>query len=497
MRLVRFAFNFALGTLLSRVLGFLRDASIAYYFGATHIADAFFVAFRIPNSFRRLLGEGGFNAVFVPLYTKSIEEGRDRDFLSKVFTFYLLVNSLITLVGVLLTEYIVSLIAPGIRGSETFSLAVFMARFLFLYLLLVGLGALFMGILNVRGSFFIPAVSQGVFNFAFLVVLLLSADRYGHIALILGVLIGGVLQVLINVPVLVKKGVSFSLSFRFDEDVKLLLRRLIPALGGFGVNQLSLFIDTFLASFLRTGAIAYLYYANRLYQLPFGVVSVGIANSLLSILSRKDSNREDELITALRLILLLMIPASAGLFILSEDIIRVVYHRGSFNEKDVYTSARILSIYSLGLVFFSLQKSLSALFFSTGDTKTPVKASLLTVLSEGAFAATFAFLLGLGVFGLPMGTALSSLTGLSYLWVKTPQKPPLAPLFKTLLKSTLAACVMGATTLYIKGTGLTPLTLILSSIPLAIFIYFVMLLFLREELTLRLSKGFVKKLINP
>ncbi|WP_457599950.1 murein biosynthesis integral membrane protein MurJ [Hydrogenivirga sp.] len=497
MKLVRFALSFALGTLLSRVLGFLRDAVIAYYFGATHVADAFFIAFRIPNSFRRLLGEGGFNAAFVPLYTRSIEEGRDREFLSKVFTFYLLANALITFLGVLLSEYVVSLLAPGIRGEETFSLAVFMARFLFLYLLLVGLNALFMGVLNVRGNFFIPAVSQGVFNLVFLLLLLLLTDRLGYLALIVGVLVGGVFQVLINLPFLVRERVFFGLSFGIDERVRLLLRRLLPALGGFGVNQLSLFIDTFLASFLRTGAISYLYYANRLYQLPFGVVSVGVANSLLSVLSRKDSDRRKQLTDAFRLIILLMLPASLGLFLLSEEIVRVVYHRGSFTQEDVHFSAGALSIYSLGLLFFSLQKSLSASFFSAGDTKTPVKASLLTVLSEGLFASLFAFPLGFGVFGLPMGTALSSLTGLSYLWIRSEVKPLLGVLGATAVKALLASSLMGIFILYLKNTGLRPVLLISLGIPVSAFIYFLSLYILREELSLSLGKRLVEKLVNP
>ncbi|HIC97223.1 MAG TPA: murein biosynthesis integral membrane protein MurJ, partial [Aquificaceae bacterium] len=146
MRLVRFALSFAFGTLISRVLGFVRDASVAYFFGASPISDAFFVAFRIPNSLRRLLGEGGFNAAFVPLYSRAVSEGRDGEFLGRVLVLYAFANALITLVGVTLAEYIVSLVAPGLRGGESFPIAVFMTRFLFLYVFLVGMYALFMGV---------------------------------------------------------------------------------------------------------------------------------------------------------------------------------------------------------------------------------------------------------------------------------------------------------------------------------------------------------------
>jgi putative peptidoglycan lipid II flippase len=488
MKLIRFAFNFALGTLLSRILGFLRDAGIAYYFGATHVSDAFFIAFRIPNSFRRLLGEGGFNAAFVPLYTKALEEGREKEFLSKVFTAYLLLNAGITFLGVLLSEYIVGLIAPGTKDKETFSLAVFMARFLFLYLLLVGLNALFMGILNVRGRFFVPAVSQGVFNLFFLLTLICVADSYGYIALVAGVLLGGIFQVIVNLPILVREKVSLSFSFGLDGDIKLLFKRLLPAVGGFGVNQLSLFIDTFLASFLRTGAISYLYYANRLYQLPFGIVSVGVANSLLSVLSKKGVDRDREVNSAIRLIVLLMLPASAGLFLLSEDIVRLIYHRGAFSQEDLHFSAGALSIYSLGLLPFSLQKSLSATFFSRGDTRTPVLASLITVLSEGFFASVFAFLLGFGVFGLPMGTALSSLTGFGYLLAKMDRRPSLRALWRTSVKSGAATLLMSFFILYLKELDTDSLVTVLLGVPLSIILYFFVLYALGERLVFSLFK---------
>ena len=495
MRLIRFALSFALGTLVSRVLGFLRDAGIAYYFGASHVSDAFFVAFRIPNSFRRLLGEGGFNAVFVPLYTRAVEEGREKEFLGKVLFFYLLANSLVTFLGVLLSEYIVLLLAPGLRKTETFHLAVFMARFLFLYLLLVGLSAFFMGVLNVRGRFFVPAVSQGVFNAVFLGVLILLSDRYGYIALIMGVILGGIFQVIVYLPFL--RGAPLGLALRFDEDVKVLVRRLLPALGGFGVNQLSLFIDTILASFLRTGAISYLYYANRLYQLPFGIVSVGVANSLLSLLSRSDTDRSLETTRAFRLVLILIIPASTGLILLSEEIVRAVYRRGSFSEEDARTTAVVLSIYSLGLIFSSLQKVLSAEFFSRGDTKTPVKASFLSVLSEGVLGYLLAFPVGLGLYGLPLGTALSFLAGFSFLMARKKVRIDLPSLASTLVKSLIASSVMGLFVLWVKGFSEGVLITLLFTIPAGALLYFLVLYLLRESLALGLLKGLVKKGLNP
>lgn len=497
MKLIRSALSFAIGTLISRVLGFLRDAGIAYYFGASNVSDAFFIAFRIPNSLRRLLGEGGLSAAFVPLYTRAVEEGSDREFLGKVLSFYLLINLLITFLGVLLSKYIVLILAPGLKDSDTFQLAVFMARFLFLYTLLIGLSALFMGVLNVRGRFFVPAVSQGVFNALFLLTLILLSDRYGYIALVLGVIVGGFFQVLVHLPALLRSGVSLRPSLGLDDRVKLLIKRMIPALGGFGVNQLSLFIDTILASFLRTGSISYLYYANRIYQLPFGIISVGVANSLLSLLSKSGVSRDAETTRALRFVLLVILPASTGLILLSEEIVRAIYRRGSFSEEDARTTAIVLSIYSFGLVFSSLQKVLLAEFFSRGDTKTPVKISLITVLSEGAFGYTLAFPFGLGLYGLPMGTSLSFLVGFSLVMLKKKVKIERAPFLSTLLKSSLACLGMGAFLLIVKNSPWGTLQKLLLGMSGGGTLYLLILLSLKEELTLSLLKGLVKKGLNP
>ncbi len=492
MKLVGQALSFAVATFLSRILGFLRDAAIAYYFGASHVSDAFFVAFRIPNSFRRLLGEGGFNAAFVPMYVKALEEGRGNVFLRKVFFLYVSVTGLVALAGSLSAEIIVSLIAPGIRNSPAGELAVFMAKFLFGYLFLISLTAFFMGVLNSHGKFFIPAFSQAVFNGVFLLVLLLVAHTLGYKALILGVLLGGFMQVLVNLPSLLSSGVKLGFLPEVDDEVRKLMKRLIPALAGFGVNQLSIFIDTFLASFLRTGAISYLYYANRLYQLPFGVFSVGIANSLLTLLSRSGADKKKNITDAYRLVILISLPASAGIITLSGSIVSAVYGRGNFSDQDVANTSLVLSLYSLGLIFFSLQKVTSSVFFSKGDTLTPLKANLLAVLSEGSMASFLLFVADLGLSGLPLATALSSLVGFGYLFLRLEVKPFLRPLAATLIRVVISVGIMVTFLFTFKGkTG--PVLEVLTLVPSGAFLYFLCLLFLRDPLTLRLFKGLVEK----
>jgi putative peptidoglycan lipid II flippase len=498
MELLKHSLSSSLGILISRILGFVRDASIAYVFGASYITDAFFIAFRLPNTFRRIFGEGGFNPAFVPMYAKALKENRAREFLGKLFTLYILSVIIVTILGTLFARQIIYLIAPGVRDSLTFELSVYMAQFLFSYLVFVALSSFFMGILNTHGSFFIPMFAQALFNLCFTLTLLIAGDGMGYDSLILGVLLGGMAQVLVNLPFLAKAGVGLKPALRIDSEIIQFLKRLLPSVGSFGVGQLSLFIDTFLASFLGKGVISYLYYANRLFLLPMSLISTSVANVLLTLLSRKGEGKRDTELSV-RVILLLTLPACAGLISISEDIVRVVYERGSFTRADALITASLLSIYSLSLPFFSLSKIVSSRLFSKGDTLTPMKGSLITVLSEGVLAAVLAFALGLGIWGLPLGTFLSSLIG--FLYLQSRERGFKAPLFDardTLLKALLSSVVMGLVlrllsreldmNIYVKTSAL---------IFMGATLYFALNVFLRERLTLGLLQGFVKKLSNP
>jgi putative peptidoglycan lipid II flippase len=492
MKLIKHSLSFSFATLLSRILGYVRDALIAYHFGVSQITDAFFVAFRLPNTFRRLFGEGGFNAAFVPIYAKQVKEGKEREFLGSALGYYLLINLSVVLLGVLFAESLISIIAPGLRAKPYFDLAVFMGRWVFIYLLFVGLSAFFMALLNTRGVFFVPAFAQAVFNIGFSLVIALFAQSLGYYALIGGVLVGGFLQFTFHLPFL--RGIPLGFSLRLHPDVKLLFKRLIPALMGFGVAQLSFFIDTFLASFLALGAISYLYYANRIFQLPLGAISVGVANSLLSALSLGE-DRSKNITLAMRFLFLLSFPSVVGLLVFSEQIVRLLYGRGNFSEADVLMVSYVLKAYSLGLVFFSLQKTLSSVFFAKGDTFTPMKTSLLAILSEGTSAIIYAFVLKLGAVGLALGTATSSLFSFGYLLRKTYRLIDWRTLMESSVKVALASLLMGLFGLFLKGK-----THLLLAIPMCIILYFSLLVVFREELLvafLRLGKGFVKKLLNP
>ncbi len=496
MGLLKHSLSFSVATLLSRVLGYVRDALIAYHFGVSDVSDAFFVAFRLPNTFRRLLGEGGFNAAFVPIFAKRIREGSERPFLNSAFTYYTLFNLLVTLLGMFLAEWVIRLLAPGIVEKSYFDLAVFMARFLFSYLFFVGLSSFFMALLNTKGVFFVPAFAQAMFNLALSLSVAFFSKTLGFYALIVGVVVGGVLQLLFHLPPVLSRGAMPTLSLSKDPDLYLLMKRLVPAVLGFGVAQLSFFIDTFLASFLALGAISYLYYANRIFQLPLGAVSTGMATSLLSVLSRGYSPKEN-ITLAFRFLTLLSVPATAGLFTLSQPIIALLYGRGKFTQEDIVLTGKVLAVYSLGLTFFSLQKALSSVFFAKGDTKSPILSSFFAVVFEGLSAFLFAFVLKLSVVGLAMGTASSSLAGFGFLlWRWKERSLELRAYMLTLFRCVLSTTFM---MVFIHLVSPNPHGL-LYTIPLAALVYFFGLLILREPLAylpLNLLKGFVKKRSNP
>ncbi|ADC89168.1 integral membrane protein MviN [Thermocrinis albus DSM 14484] len=494
MGLLRYSFSFSVGTLLSRVFGYVRDAVIAYHFGASYVTDAFFVAFRLPNTFRRLLGEGGFNAAFIPVYAREIKEGRERDFLSSTFTYFTLISFVITLLGVVFSEVILSVLSPGLRHRPYFDLAVFMARWLFLYFLAVSLSSFFMAVLNTRGVFFVPAFAQAVFNIVSSFILAFATHLWGYYTLIVSTLVAGLAQVLFHLPSLLSQKVPLGVSFHLDKDVILLVKRLLPATAGFGVAQLSMFVDTFLASFLHQGSISYLYYANRIFQLPLGVVSVGVANSLLSVLSRGGHIKNNTTL-AVSVILGLSLPSAVGLLLLAEPIVSLLYGRGRFSSQDVIVASHVLMAYSLGLVFFSVQKAISSVFFARGDTKTPVMASLLAVMSEGIFGYLYAFHLKLGVVGLALGNATSSLFAIGYLLAKDHTMIHWKTLAGVVIRCGVASAVMG----YVAHTLAKnlPHPALVFVIPFCAFLYMVLVLLLFPEILRSLRKRFVEKLSNP
>ncbi|RUM32262.1 MAG: murein biosynthesis integral membrane protein MurJ [Aquifex sp.] len=478
-RLFRGSFLFSLGILFSRILGYLRDAAIAYYFGASHISDAFFIAFRIPNTFRRIFGEGGFNAVFMPFYGEALKENREKDFLSKIFGLLLTFSFAITLIGISLSPFIISLLAPGIKEKETFHYAVDFLRFTFTYLLFATLYAFSMAILLVKGYFFIPSVSQAVFNLLFILSLIFFSGIFGAYALVLGVILGGIFQIIPNFALLLKENIFVKPKIVIDKEIKNFLKKFLLTVGSFSANQISLLVDTFLASFLKVGSISYIYYASRIYLLPISLFSISVSNTLLAVISSGEDKKKN-INTALKIIFLFSIPASVGLFLLAEDVVNVLYLRGDFTKEDAYYTSKLLSLYSLTIPIYSLQHLFKSVFYSEKNVEIPVRATFLGVFVEGILGSTLIFILGMGVFSFPISALFASFIALLYLYVKLQKKPSLD--FGNLFKVSFSSIIMGVSIFLAKKFIYSSVFLVFS-IPLFMLIYFISLLLLKEEIT--------------
>jgi putative peptidoglycan lipid II flippase len=362
-------------TAVSRVLGFIRDVLIAAMLGTGPVADAFFVALRFPNLFRALFAEGAFAAAFVPLFVGTLEmEGRAaaRAFAERtlaVLTTALLAFVLIMQAGMGLAMYV---LAPGFVGTETFELAVDFSRLTFPYLLFISLAALLGGVLNAVGRFAAPAATPILLNLSLIGALLGAGPlmpTMGH-ALAWGTTVAGILQ-FVWLFVNTGRG-AFWLRLprpRVDAKVRLLVRRAVPVAFGAGVHQINVLVDTVLASLLGTGAVSYLFYADRLNQLPHGIVGVAISTALLPLLSRQFKLGEMETARhsqnrALELAFLLMLPAAAALMVLSEPLIALLFERGAFGPSAVVATAAALTAYASGLPGFLLIKVLTPVYYA-------------------------------------------------------------------------------------------------------------------------------------
>jgi len=491
------ALFFSVAVFISRILGYIRDAVFAYYFGVSYLSDAFFIAWRLPNTLRRLLGEGGLNASFVPIYGELYKEDKELSnrFFSGVFWYLAFINVIIITFVILFAPYVVKIIAPGITNPLASEKASLFIRFLIVNQMFFSINALLMGALNVKGIFFRGAFTQAIFNISMIFFIIVLQDKIGIFSAIIGALVGGVFQVLFLFSKALKLDIKLSFYFEWNDYIKTFFKRLIPALLGFGVAQLSFFVDTFLASMLGKGVISYMYYANRLFQLPIGLMSVGLANALLSSLSvgEDKTKRTSE---AIAVISLLTIPASFGLFVLSKDIINTLYHHGLFNEKDALNTAHVLAVLSLGITFFSWQKILSSAFFANKDTLSPSLSTLIGVLVEGISGYTFAFLLHFSFIGLAMGTVLSGLSSFLFLmWRSKGEFIDLKMLTSSCLKALVGALLMCVFILYFKRFVPYSWLKIAIFIPAGALVYLMSLFLLKEPFFISIFKSLKRKIM--
>ena len=430
-RLIKNTSIIAGATLLSRILGFLRDVVIAYFLGTSAMADIFFVAFRVPNLLRRLFAEGSLTMAFVPIFKNlQIKEGEDSAFCFARSTFYwlLFVLSIITIFAIIFAPYITSLIAPGFKNRpDVFNFTTKLIRICFPYIIFISAVALCMGILNSLGHFASPALAPCILNIVLIASGYIAYVKKINISLALsyGVLLAGILQFLMQQPVL--KKFNFSWIGKIDlkhKGLRLLVKLMLPSVFGAAVYQLNIVLNTILASYLEPGSVSYLYYADRLVQFPLGIfgvaVSVAALPDLSNLAAQKDITKfKQTLNQSLYLILFICLPATAGLIGLSTPIIKLLFYRGAFNEYSVHATSLCLIAYGLGLPAFSLVRTLVSSFYALKDTKTPaIIASICLIVN---LVSGVLLMKGLKYFGLALAVSISSWVNvllLSYLLFK-------------------------------------------------------------------------------
>lgn len=383
-RVIRAVGTISFATLISRILGFARDMVVARAFGAVGVTDAFFVAFRIPNLLRRLLGEGALSTAFIPVFAEYRAKASSREFarmLRAISGAMVAILAAVTLAGILLAPWIVKVTAPGFWSEPAKALlTVGLTRLMFPYLFFVGLAALATGVLNFLRHFLTPALSPVVFNLSLIAATLWLAPSLPEpiTALAWGVLLGGVGQLCLQLPALVRRGISLRLAVEPDHPaIGRISRLLAPTIFGLAVTQLNVFVNTLIASFLREGSISYLYYADRVMEFPFGIFSIAIATAVLPTMAdqavrQQVAELKATLAFALRLVVFISIPASLGLLILADPIVRVLFERGQFGPASTAATAWALGFYALGLTTFSAVKVVAPAFYALRDTRTPV-----------------------------------------------------------------------------------------------------------------------------
>ena len=416
MNLVKSTGTFGFYTIISRLLGYLRDILIAIFLGASFFADVFFIAFRIPNTFRRLFAEGTFNAAFVPSYSSELVKGKKKSntFANEIFNLLFLGLLFLVLVAEIFMPVVVSLIAPGFaENSEKIKFAIDLTRITFPFLIFVCLSSFFSAILNSHNKFAVASAAPIILNLVLIAVLSFGNYLGDKMVFYLsyGVSIAGFLQ-LIFLYKFVKKfyQVTFNFKFKINNKVKLFFKKLLPSIFSSGVTQINILVGTIIASF-QASAVSYLYYADRIYQINLAIAGIAIGVVVLPQLSKYVYlNKKNKILEiqnkALELSMFLSIPASVALLIASDEIISALFGYGSFSANAVTNSAKALYFFGLGLPAFALIKVFSTFFFANNDTKTPFYISLISVILN-IFISVYYFK-SVGFIIIPIATTISS-----------------------------------------------------------------------------------------
>ncbi len=419
MNLLSSTYVFSFFTLISRVLGYLRDILIASFLGASIIADAFFVAFRLPNTFRRLFAEGTFNAAFIPSYTsvKNENKKKAKKFADEVVSLLTLILFFVVLLAEIFTPYLVYLIAPGfLENTEKYNLAVEFTRITFPFLLFVSLSSFFSGILNSNNKFAAAAAAPIILNIILILSLIISYyfDLNFAKQLSYGVTLSGIIQLVFLMYFTNRHyKLSFYFKIKLSRKVKFFFKKLLPSILSSGVTQINILVGTIIASF-ETSAVSYLYYADRIYQINLALAGIAVGTVSLPVLSRAFKKKNNLKISniqsrSVELSLLLSIPASLGLILASEEIVNALFGYGSFNLENVKMTASALKYFGYGVPAFALIKILSNFFFARNNTKTPFYISTFIVALN--IFLSISFFSKIGFIIIPIATSASTWIG--------------------------------------------------------------------------------------
>ncbi len=414
-------------TLVSRILGFIRDIVIAYAFGASTSTDAFFVAFKIPNFMRRLFAEGAFSQAFTPVlseYKTKREQTEVKHLVDHVFGNLGGILLIVTVIGIVAAPLLVLIFAPGfIQDKEKYDLTVAMLQITFPYLLFIALTAFAGAILNTYGKFAVPAFTPVFLNLTLIGGAIWFAPHLEQpvMALAYAVFFAGIIQLAFQLPYLSRLHLLPRPRYKKKEEgVQRIYKLMVPALFGVSVTQINLLIDTLMASFLVTGSISWLYYSDRLMEFPLAIFGIALATVMLPDLSKSVARGDNEsynkvLDWALRWVFLIAIPSMLGLIVLAEPILATLFYNGEFGSNDVIMSARSLITYALGLVGFVLIKVLASGFYSRQDTRTPVKIAVIAMVAN--ITLNLALIIPLAHAGLALATSLAALLNASLLYL--------------------------------------------------------------------------------
>lgn len=456
-------FSVSFFTIISRISGYFRDMLQAYYLGAGFYSDAFTIAYRIPNLLRRVLGEGGMSAGFIPVFTEVKQKQKEKIWrLANTFFWDLvIIVGAITILGIIFSPFIVKIIAGGFKAIPgKMELTTQLNRIIFPFIFFISIASFAMAVLNSFGKFSLPAATSIFYNITIITLVLIFSKFTENHSLIFasGVTLGGLVQFLSQVPSLLKIGMRFRPSVSFqDQDIKKIGRLMIPVIMGASATQIQILIGAYIASsLLPQGSVSYLYYSDRVMEVTLGAFSVALATVLLPLLSKYvsmgDIEKMKEMLRfSIKITFFVTIPASTGLVVLSVPIINVLFQRGLFDEVSTMKTAFALCFYAIGLPFFSLAKIFLQAFFSLQDTKTPVKIGVLCILIDVVFSFLLINFLSHG--GIALALTIAGIANVFLLWIFLERKIGrilTSELGKDIMKIMLISTLMGLVIYFLK-----------------------------------------------